>query len=289
MVVLFVLTSCGSGTATEEDTVAGKPYDYCYAVGDSVFLCSVTGENRIPVPGTDACLSPAGTRLAYTDTTAPDGQRRIAIIRLNADTQTTVYPDTGCHNCFGPMWSPDGKQLAYSAYKDGWNIKCLNLATGRSTTLAQAANTGMGIYAPTWTADSRNIIAQDMDAIYIIGLDGQVKKSFQIRDIDTSLLITSNSRFWLSKEQDRLIYDTETNEDKPTGAVYVYQLATRIKCRLSPQGYDCSHPTIKGDTVFFNGSKDDPGNYETYKVDLNGQGFKKMFRGRDLSMRRNDL
>jgi len=100
-----------------------KCFDYCYVNGKGLYAVAYGKEpTRIFVNGSDPRLSPDGRQIAYTDVGARDGQRRIGVFDLEAG-KVTIY-DTACHNCYGPVWSPDGQYLVYNAWTGKrWGIK----------------------------------------------------------------------------------------------------------------------------------------------------------------------
>ena len=263
-----------------------KAYDYCYSSSrEGLFLYSLADkqETRLHLDGTDPSLSPEGTRLAYTANAAEGNERRIAVMNLE-DKKTTLL-DSNCHNCYGPVWSPDGTHIAYNAYTDGaWSIKCIDTDNQHPVMIAKAANLQGGFYAPSWSADSKKIVLQDMSAIYLINLNGAIVKTIPMQQIDTVLMVSSSSLFLLNPKEDRIIFESDVDEDSPGGeppsAIFAYDLNDKKKTRISPMGYDCYHPVIKGDTLFFIGMKGNSKQYNTYSTDLNGGHFKLAFKNR---------
>jgi TolB protein len=90
-----------------------------YEQGENVFVADVDGKHAKKIAaGALPEISPDGARVAFnTEGDAknrPGPERHIAI----ADVKTgkiTVLPNIPSDNCFGPVWSPDGKQLAFSS------------------------------------------------------------------------------------------------------------------------------------------------------------------------------
>src|ERR1700744_6493854 len=108
-ILLFVLAGTGCQLLSHKK----KGYDYCYSNGHGVYVANYGHDPvHVYVNGTDACLSPDGTRIAYTDQGAADHSRRIGVFDLEAGKVTIL--DSGCHNCYGPSWSPDGAYLVYN-------------------------------------------------------------------------------------------------------------------------------------------------------------------------------
>ena len=69
---LIALALCGCQSAQK------KSYDYCYANSHGLYVGNYGHDPvHVYVNGTDASLSPDGTRIAYTDLGAPDHVRRI--------------------------------------------------------------------------------------------------------------------------------------------------------------------------------------------------------------------
>ena len=282
--LFFLLLSAGCSQPVK--VKKAKAYDYCYSSDkEGAFLFSLADkqETRLHLDGTDLCLSPEGTRLAYTGYAGTDHERRIALMNLE-DKKTTIL-DSNCHNCYGPVWSPDGEHIAYNAFNgDAWSIKCVDKDNLHPVMIAKAVNTQGGFYAPSWSTDSKKIVVQDMSAVYIIDLNGSIIKTIPMQEIDTTHMISSNSLFLFNKNEDKVIFQADVDGDVtglgPPSAIFVYDFNDKKKTRLSPEGYDCFQPVIKADTLFFSGTKGKSKKYNIYSTDLNGGHFKLAFKNR---------
>jgi hypothetical protein len=191
------------------------------------------------------------------------------------------------------MWArpitSDGNYLVYNAFtgKD-WGIKYTDKENQHPVVLATPSDSLMGFSSPTWSADSRKIVVQNMAAVYIYGLDGKIVQSIPFRQFDTTLSFSSASTFILSKKEDKLVYwagmDEESKDGEPPSAVFVHDLAAGKSVRISPKGYECWQPVLKGDTIYCNGKHGGSGKENIYRMDLDGGHFALAYRNKtDLS------
>ena len=190
-----------------------KVYDYCYGNRRGLFVLNAgdSAGMRIKLPGADVKLSPDGTYLAYTDQSSPDLERRIGLMDLT--TLKTAILDSACHNCYGPVWSPDGKYLAYNAMQgQQWNIKYLNREGGKTAFIPLHAG-NFGNFSPQWSADSKKIIVQDMAGIYVNDLNGNILRTIDMSSIDTTMLLGSSTEFLLTGKDDKFIFDSQVSND----------------------------------------------------------------------------
>jgi hypothetical protein len=264
-----------------------KVYDYCYSNRSGLFVVNAgdPAGMLIKLPVTDAKLSPDGTYLAFTDLNSPDRERRIGLMDLT--TLKTAFPDSACHNCYGPVWSPDGKCLAYNAMHDQqWNIKYINRESGKAAFVTLHAG-NLGNFSPQWSADSKKIILQDMAGIYIIDLNGNILRTIDISSMDTTLLVSSSTQFLLAGKEDKLIFDCQVSSDsadtndegEPPPHLFSYDLEAKKLARLEPQDHICYSPVLKGDTIFCSGYKrKGSGGLNIYRMDLSGAYFKLAFK-----------
>lgn len=276
---------------------ARKAYDYCYSNSRGVFVFKNGDTAGIPIKlsVTNAKLSPDGTFLAYTDQSSPDQERKIGMMDLT--TQKPVILDTACHNCYGPVWSPDEKYLAYNAMEgETWNVKYINIESGKSAFIS--LHTGkVGNFSPQWTADNK-IIVNDMASIYIIGLSGKIFRTIDITTMDSMLFMGSSTQFILAEKENKLIFDSQTADDtthvnkddesdEPPPRLFAFDLAIKKLTQLGPQDYSFFSPVLKGDTIFCGGERlKGKVHSNIYSMDLAGAHFKLAFRdAQDFSCR----
>jgi TolB protein len=277
----------------------GKSYDVCYTQGSLTMLLSQADrkEDTLKNDAFDPDLSPDGSKVAYTKYGNND-VRQIAVADLTNGTTTIL--DSACKNCYAPVWSPDGKKVAYNAFTtDHWSILLLDLdGTAPPVNLTKGLNAKEGAYSPTWSNDGKKLLVQDMTNVYILDPTGKVMDSIPIASFGEGSGASSNSKFILTGEETRIVFDTETDdttaEDGPPSAIFVYDRTAKKAKRISPRGYDCFQPYLKGDRVFFTGihtsdpafNKDNPV-IDIYSSAISGGHFRLEFKNRqDYSCKR---
>ena len=92
-----------------------------YDRGGKIFVAEVGGTHSKKIAeGAWPEISPDGTRVALnTEGNAKNRrgpERQIAIAEV-ASGKVTVLPSIPSDNCFGAVWSPDGKQLAFQLWQ----------------------------------------------------------------------------------------------------------------------------------------------------------------------------
>ena len=106
-------------------------------------------------------LSPDGTRVAVVRTVPQTGVDDIWTLDVTSGKGTSVTNDTWSQD--SPVWSPDGKQLAYnswrgrfaSIYRKAWD------GTGTEEYLYQEPTPGAGMLLTDWSADGKFLVFQD--------------------------------------------------------------------------------------------------------------------------------
>jgi Tol biopolymer transport system component len=95
--------------------LSGAQRKIAFERGDNVWIANLDGSDAKKVAaGSLPNISPDATRLAFNTNedskTRPGPERHIAIADL-ASGKVTVLKDIPSDNCFGPVWSPDGKGM----------------------------------------------------------------------------------------------------------------------------------------------------------------------------------
>ena len=162
-------------------------------------------------------ISPDGTRVAFnTEGDAknrPGPERHIAIADV-ASGKVTVVPNIPSDNCFGPVWSPDGKQLAFSIMADNaWHLGLVN-ADGSGFRFVKNAELKPEVFgAPEWARDGKSIFCHDLDNIYHIDLDGNVLKKWELSKIVTDASMNSGDRLSISPDGKALLMDVDCGSE----------------------------------------------------------------------------
>jgi TolB protein len=266
----------------------GKSFDYCYTNTKGICVYSVAEKKEYiiidPQKGSDPCISPDGTKIAYT-ANFPNGDRNIAVVDIN--TRGKVIMKTESTNCYGPTWSPDGKYLAYNVFDEQnsrWLIAIIDAGNTSNTVLTAQLEQG---YMPTWSADSRGVVVQNLDNIYVFDLDGNITTTYKVADMDRGVSVlqdagpSSSDKFVFTNDNSKIVFSSEANEpggsDGPPTAVFVYDIANKHVTRLSPTGYFAGGVFVKGDKVMFTASKLKSTIPNVYVVDIDGKNLKLLF------------
>lgn len=208
--VVLCVTFCGIVNA-EQRRIA-------YSRSGKIFVADVDGTHSKKVAEGDwPEISPDGIRVAFnTEGDAknrPGPERHIAIADV-ATGKFAVVANIPSDNCFGPVWSPDGKQLAFSIMTDqAWHLGLIN-ADGSGFRLVKNAELKPDAFgAPEWARDGKSIFCHDLDNIYQVDLDGNVLKKWELSKILTDASMNSGDRLSISPDGKALLMDVDTGSE----------------------------------------------------------------------------
>src|SRR4029453_6659303 len=144
-----------------------------YERGENIFVANADGTHSKKIAaGALPEISPDGTRVAFnTEGDAknrPGPERHIAIADV-ASGKVTVLPNIPSDNCFGPVWSPNGKQLAFSIMADkAWQLGLVNADGSGFRFVKNAELRPEAFGAPEWAREGKQFFCRDLDNIYHI-------------------------------------------------------------------------------------------------------------------------
>jgi TolB protein len=141
-----------------------------YERAGKIFVADVDGTHAKKIA--DRALpeiSPDDTRVPFnTEGGAKNGpgpERHIAIAEV-ATGKMTVLPNIPSDNCFGPVWSLNGKQLAFSIMADkAWQLGLVNADSLAFRFVNNAGLRPEAFGAPVWARDGKSIFCHDLDNI----------------------------------------------------------------------------------------------------------------------------
>jgi TolB protein len=189
-----------------------------YDRNGKIFIADVDGTHSKKIAEGDwPEISPDSTRVAFnTEGDAknrPGPERHIAIADV-ASGKFTVVPNIPSDNCFGPVWSPDGKQLAFSIMTDqAWHLGLVNVDGSGFRLVKNAELKPDAFGAPEWARDGKSIFCHDLDNIYQIDLDGTVLKKWELSKILTDASMNGGDRLSISPDGKALLMDVDTGSE----------------------------------------------------------------------------
>jgi TolB protein len=216
-----------------------------YEQGENVFVADVDGKHAKKIAaGALPEISPDGARIAFNTEgdpkNRPGPERHIAIADV-ATGMVTVVPNIPSDNCFGPVWSPDGKQLAFSIMADkAWQLGLVNADSSGFRFVKNAELRPEAFGAPEWARDGKSIFCHALDNIYQIDLDGNVLKKWELTKILTDASMNSGDRLSVSPDGKALLMDVDTgseherkNWDGPQPAIEKLDLSADKAARVT--------------------------------------------------------
>ena len=216
-----------------------------YDRGGKIFVADLDGTHSKKIAGGDGPeISPDGTRVAFNTSadskTRPGPERHMAVADL-AGGKVTTFKDIPSDNCFGPVWSPDGKQLAFSIMADNaWHLGLVNADGSGFRFVKNAQLRPEAFGAPEWAGDGESIFCHDLDNIYQIDLDGNVLKKWELAKILTDASMNSGDRLSISPDGKTLLMDVDCgaeherkNWDGPQPAIEKLDLSADKAVRIT--------------------------------------------------------
>jgi TolB protein len=206
-----------------------------------MWIANLDGTSTRPLPnhGSNPAISPDGTQLAF-NTVSNTPERHIAVANLVTG-KTAIFKNIPIENCYGPVWSHHGDQIAFNAFvagdwilvtvkSDGTDFRSAKTALRRSTTY----------YSFCWGADDASFFCQDLSYLYHFSLDGKLIKEWEIKKLTGGASMNSGSRLDLSQDNRRLVFDADIGRAE---GVYVLDLQEET-ARPVPvgKGYFASQP-----------------------------------------------
>jgi TolB protein len=239
------LAICISLFLTLSGLASGAQRKIAFERGDNVWIANLDGSDAKKVAaGSLPDISPDATRLAFnTDEdskTRPGPERHIAIADL-ASGKVTVLKDIPSDNCFGPVWSPDGNEIAFSIMADKeWHLGLVN-ADGSGFRFVKNAGLKSDAFGePAWARDGKSIFCHDLDNLYHIDLEGNVLKKWALSKVLTEAGMSGNNRLSVSPDGKTLLMDVDLgaeherkNWDGPQPVVYVFDFDTEKTTRVT--------------------------------------------------------
>jgi len=219
--------------------------------------------------GFNPALSPDGQYIAFTDYSG--SKRHVTLYDFN--TKKRIPINIPNDNNYGPTWSPDGKLIAFNIYyNNNWYIAVSN----KENTIFKIITDKIkkGTYSPSWISDSKKILVHDLDNIYMVDLDGNILNIYSVNEIAKDLLISSQTRFIMSIDGQKLFFSAGVDEDsddfeEPPEAIFYYDFHSKKLNRLSPKGLYCADIILKDDSIlYFSAAKNSEEPFSIYSINI---------------------
>jgi Tol biopolymer transport system component len=208
-----------------------------------------SGVEKRVAKGTYPSISADGTRVAYSvDGATPKGEmtRELRVVDL-ATGHVTEYQSLKPYLCYNTVWSPDSSKIAFSLFKDSkWHAVVLDVKSGDWKILSEKVNTSFGVSSTTWFSDSKSILTQDLDNIYVISLRGGLQMKLSVSEVvDDISYVSSSTTYVLASGGNSIIFDTDQlPDDKRPSMIWQYDMGSKTRKRLSPKTLGAYHPVL---------------------------------------------
>jgi len=280
-VLAFLFASTGIATVGERHIAFERD--------DAVWIANVngTGEKKI-ADGIFAAISPDGTRVAFVsvEKSGTSSMRRIAVVEI-AGGKATIFKDVPSDNSYYPVWSPDGKRIAFTLRENEvWNLATIAPDGTEFRFLKKGTQNQAALYSPCWARDERSIFCQDMTNIYQISIDGAVLAQWNIEKIIPNGGMSGDGRIAVSPDTKCLLLSIDMGEehhrkdwDGPPAALWRFEIATQKAVRITRKtlfGWDGCW--IDNDNILFLSQPAGENSASLYRMSINGKNLKRLIK-----------
>jgi TolB protein len=232
-------------------------------------------------------ISPDGTRIAFNTEqhpTRPSLERHIATVDV-ASGKVTIFKDIPSDNCFSPVWSHDGHQIAfYIMSEDDWHIGVVKSDGSDFRFLKKAGPNKGSFWSMCWAPDDRSYFCQDLTHLYHFALDGSLIKQWDVGKLTGGCSMSSGGRLDVSPSGRRMILDVDLNEestrrnwDFPPPGIFVLDLENDSAKRVTAKGAYAAEPVWLNNDEFLcvieSENENDP---SLYRVSIDGKNPKRL-------------
>jgi len=241
-------------------------------------------------------ISPDGTRLAFnTEGPGNDTRRSVAVADV-ATGKVTRFQNVPSDNCYGPIWSPDGRQIAFYIYEGNeWHIGLLDADGAHFRYLWKSDKPGHTLWSAAWAPDGKSLFCEDLDTLYRLALDGKVLARWNVAKIFPRGGLSSGSRLAPSPDGKSLLVDVDMDEnvdradwDGPPPSIWQLDLATNAAVRVTQPGQYLWEPAwINDHEILCNGLPKNAKAPSLYRLPVSGGDPKLVIKNaRDASVSR---
>jgi TolB protein len=239
ILILFLASVLGNLPVFADPEISSRRL--CFTRADAAWIANVDGTaSRKLVTGVDAVISPDGSRVAYT-VLGKGADRHIAVIDIATETKT-VFQHLPSGNAYGPVWSPDGKQLVIRIFfKNHWRLGLIQQDGTGFQFIGGLSPTNTDYYSAVWAYDGKSLYCQDLTNIYQIDLSGNVSTKWKIGDVVPNCDLDSGSQIEPAADGQHILLDASLNEEGPIkdwegppSAIFLVDIASAKSKRLTP-------------------------------------------------------
>jgi Tol biopolymer transport system component len=275
---------------------SSKSYDFCYNSKNGICVYSLKDKKETLVvkinQSANPYLSSDGENIAYTSYCNQGNSicRQISVMNLSTKKRSVL--ETQNDNCYGPVWSPNSRFIAFNSIRKTpgnytWKVDIFDLELNKVIAVTQILK--KGCFSPSWSSDSKKVIVHDMDSVYMFNLGGFVTQKYSVKEIDSILVygISSSTTFLLTDDERKIVFESSVYKDddllgfeEPPIALFIYDAETKHAKRLTPKGCSCSSPFISGNRILFNAYFPKSKDIKICSIKLDGSDFKIEFSDR---------
>ncbi len=151
-----------------------------------------------------------------------------------------------------PIWSPDGKWIAYLSDQSGEYEIYVTQSDGRGDTSQLTSDGDCYRYLSSWSPDSKYIAYADKTGKLFV-LNVATKES---KHVDTDAAAAQIQPNW-SPNSEWICYARGSNERQPVGSIWVYNVKDGTQKQLTKNYFNDAAPVFdnKGDFIFFQSNR----------------------------------